>query len=616
MKIRLVILLAVLFLLCCFAFAQEKPAHSFGVEGNHFVLDGKPFQIISGEMHYARIPREYWRDRLQKARAMGLNTVSAYVFWNAHEPKPGTYDFSDMHDVATFIRMAQEEGLYVILRPGPYSCAEWDLGGYPSWLLADPDIVLRSSDEKFLAPAERWLKRLGQELAPLQLARGGPILAVQVENEYGSFGNDKVYLKRIYDALHADFSDSFLFTADGADEIPDGSLPGVFTAINFGPGRAKAEFAKLAKIRPGIPVFNSEYWDGWFDHWGEHHHSTNTKQQAEELDWMLSQGASVNLYMFHGGTSFGFMNGANWDNNNYEPDVTSYDYDSALGESGAVGKKYLAFREVIAQHRPGVAIPEPPAPLPVIEIPEFGVERIAGLWDLGRGRAFGEEPPRTVEHPRNMEAFGQSYGYILYRTRLKTAVSGDLVLPALRSYARVYVNARLVGTVDRRKKQDRITLHANADEDLDILVEGSGRINFSTELRKERQGINGPALLAGKELTGWQVWTLPMDDLSKIAFTGMEPSKGSVGPAFYQGHFDLQSLGDTFLDMRGWGKGAVWINGHAVGRFWNVGPQQTLYVPAPWLKKGTNDVVVFTLGGKSLRLRGLREPILDEMGSE
>ena len=567
-------------------------------------------------MHYARIPREYWRDRLKKARAMGLNTVSTYVFWNAHEPKPGVYDFSGSLDAAAFIRMAQEEGLYVILRPGPYSCAEWDLGGFPAWLLADPNIVLRSRDEKFLGPAERWIERLGQELAPLQLARGGPVLAVQVENEYGSFGNDEEYLRRIRDALKsAGFTDALLFTADGGDELKAGTLPDVHAAINFGPGDAKQEIPKLQKFRPGSPILNSEYWDGWFDHWGSHHQTTDAQQQAQEIDWMLSQGYSINLYMFHGGTSFGFMSGANWDHKTYEPDVTSYDYDAPVSESGELTKKFFAFREVIRKHRPGVAIPDPPAPLPAIETPELQLDKTAGLWDLVRGRAFGEE--KSVERPRNMEAFGQSYGYILYRTTLPSSADGDLVLPALRSYARVYLNRKLVGTVDRRERQDRINLHAKPNDELEILVEGTGRINFSIELRNERQGINGAVTLAGREITGWRVLPLPMDDVSTLLLGPAEPAKAAIGPAFYQGHFDLQTLGDTFLDTRGWGKGAAWINGHALGRFWNIGPQQTLYVPAPWLKKGSNAIVIFTLGGGNQpRMRGLRSPILDQLETE
>jgi beta-galactosidase len=608
---------AIVLALCVLLFAiptvSQPPAssvHHVGIEGDHFVLDGQPLQIISGEMHYARIPREYWRDRLKKARAMGLNTISTYVFWNVHEPKPGVYDFSGNLDVAAFIRMAQEEGLYVILRPGPYVCAEWDLGGLPAWLLTDPKIVLRSADEKFLAPAERWLDRLGQELAPLQLTRGGPIIAVQVENEYGSFGNDKEYMKRILAALrHAGMGEVLLYTADGADELAAGTLPDVHAVVNFGPGDAKEEFATLRAFRPGRPVMSGEYWDGWFDHWGDKHHTTDTAQQVKELDWILTEGFSINLYMFHGGTSFGFMNGANWDQHSYEPDVTSYDYDSPVSESGALTKKYFAFREVIAKHRPGVTIPDPPAASPVIEVPEFELGERAPLW-------ANLPSPVAVDQPRSMEQFGQSYGYILYRTKIKEPATGELEIRELRSYAQVYVNGKLAGTPDRRKKEDRLRIVAGGETTVDLLVEGSGRINFTDELRNERQGINGAVTLAGRELTGWKVFPLPMDDLTNLQFSKASANPSNE-PAFYRGQFTLHDTGDTFLDTRGWGKGAVWINGHALGRFWNLGPQQTLYVPAPWLRKGVNEVVVFTQEKpKALRLRGLIAPILDELGLE
>ncbi len=591
--------------------AQSVPstAHHIGIEGDHFALDGKPLQIISGELHYPRIPREYWRDRLKKARAMGLNTISIYVFWNLHEPRPGVYDFSGSLDVAAFIRTAQEEGLYVILRPGPYVCAEWDLGGLPAWLLADPSIVLRSADEKFLVPTERWLQRLGRELAPLQITHGGPIIAVQVENEYGSFGNDQAYMKRILAAVrNAGFGDVLLYTADGGDELPAGTLPNIHAVVNFGPGEAKEEFAKLAKFRPGRPLMTGEYWDGWFDHWGEQHHVTDANQQVQELDWILGQGYSINLYMFHGGTSFGFTNGANF-GKAYEPDVTSYDYDSPVSESGALTKKYFAFRDVIAKHRPGVTIPDPPAPLPVTEVPEFELDESAPLWSNLPG-------PVTLAKPRPMETFAQSYGYILYRTKIKERVAGELQIRELRSYARIYVNGKLVGRLDRRVKQDRLPIEADADSTLDILVEGTGRINFTTELRTERQGIGGSVTMSGQELSGWQVFPLPMDDLSKIQFSKANASLQS-GPAFYRGQFDLHETGDIFLDTRGWGKGAVWINGHALGRFWNLGPQQTLYVPAPWLRTGHNEIVVFTQDEpKRRRIRSLRNPVLNELASE
>ncbi len=610
-RIPLIVLLgAALALASSVALARNTPPDHIGIEGDHFVLDGKPFQIISGELHYERIPREYWRDRLKKARAMGLNTISTYVFWNLHEPKPGVYDFTGSLDVAAFVRIAQEEGLYVILRPGPYACAEWDLGGLPAWLLADPNIVLRSADEKFLAPAEHWLQRLGRELAPLQITRGGPIIAVQVENEYGSFGNDHAYMKRILAALqNAGLGEVLLYTADGGDELPAGTLPDIHAVVNFGPGEAKSEFAKLQKFRPGRPMMSGEYWDGWFDHWGEKHQTTDATQQAQELDWILSQGYSINLYMFHGGTGFGFMNGANWDHKNYEPDVTSYDYDSPVSESGALTQKYFAFRDVIAKHRPEVTIPDPPAPLPVIAVPEFELAESAPLWST-LPAAIG------VESPHSMETFGQSYGYILYRTKIKEPLTGELVIHELRSYARIFVNGKLAGTLDRRKKQDRLRIEASADSTLDILVEGTGRINFTTELRNERQGINGSVTLGGKELSDWQVFLLPMDDFSKLRFSKASTDR-SQGPAFYRGQFELADTGDTFLDTRGWGKGAVWINGHSLGRFWNLGPQQTLYVPVPWLRKGANEVIVFAQDKpKTRQLRGLRAPMLDELGTE
>src|SRR3984957_14394054 len=402
------------FVCVCSATPAASPtAHHIAIQGDHFELDGKPLQIISGALHYERIPREYWRDRLKKARAMGLNAISTYVFWNVHEPHPGTYVFREQYDVAAFIRMAQEQGLYVILRPGPYACAEWDLGGLPAWLLADPNIILRSSDERFLGPAERWLRRLGRELAPLQITRGGPIIAVQVENEYGSFGADKEYMKHILAAIkNAGLGEALLYTADGGDELPAEALPGIHAVVNFGPGDAKEELAKLQKFRPGEPVMSGEYWDGWFDHWGEKHHSTDTSQQAQELDWILGQGYSINIYMFHGGTSFGFMNGANisGEDGGYRPLTTSYDYDAALDEAGRPTKKFYLFRDVI-QRRTGITPPPLPATLPMTGMAEVELVESVPLWS-------NLPAPASVEHPRSMETFGQGYGYILYRTQL------------------------------------------------------------------------------------------------------------------------------------------------------------------------------------------------------
>jgi beta-galactosidase len=571
--------------------APNSQRHSLQVSGRQFLLDGKPFQIISGEMHYPRIPREYWHDRLKMARAMGLNTISTYVFWNLHEPKPGLYDFSGQLDVAAFIRAAQEEGLYVILRPGPYVCAEWDLGGLPAWLLADPTIVLRSDDPKFMQPVARWLKRLGQELAPLQATRGGPILAVQVENEYGSFDSDHQYMKHIYDLIAgAGFSDSLLYTADGPEQLPKGTLPGVPAVVNFGPGEAQHAFETLAAFRPNQPLMAGEYWAGWFDEWGGKHAHTDADVQIRDLKWMLEQGYSVNLYMFHGGTTFGFMNGANF-YESYKPQTTSYDYDAALDESGRPTKKYFAFRDVIAAHSPGVKLPDVPQTPPLISVPAFALTESSSLWDdLGK--------PTSSDLPQTMEMLGQSYGYILYRTHIPGTSSGELKLGGMYDYAKVYVNGVEQGTVDRRLSQSELTIRTDqSDNRLDILVENGGRVNFGKHLRDQRKGIAPPVTLAGKELKGWHVYPLPMSDAHAITFKSEQAD--SHGPTFYHGAVTLTKTGDTFLDMRGFAKGIAWVNGHLLGRFWNIGPQQTLYVPAAWLKAGANEVVIFDLEPKS-----------------
>jgi beta-galactosidase len=304
-------------------------------------------------MHYSRMPREYWLDRLKKARAMGLNTIETYVFWNLHEPQPGAFDFGGSLDVAEYIRLAQAQGLNVILRPGPYVCSEWDFGGLPAWLLRDPDMKVRTKDPQFLAAADHYLMRLGQELAPLQASRGGPIVMVQIENEYGSFGKDKEYMQHMRESLmRAGFRESLLYTADGPPELASGTLPGVLAVANFGPGETRHAFETLERFEPGRPLMTGEYWDGWFDSWGGKHARTDTARQVSELEWMLSQGYSLNLYMFHGGTTFGFMNGANLNTdtgNTYAPQTTSYDYDAPLDEAGRPTKKYFLFREAIAR---------------------------------------------------------------------------------------------------------------------------------------------------------------------------------------------------------------------------------------------------------------------------
>jgi beta-galactosidase len=577
-------------------------AHTFKAENGQFTLDGKPFQVISGEMHYPRIPRAYWRDRMRMAKAMGLNTITTYVFWNVHEPRPGEYDFSGNNDVAEFIREAQQEGLYVILRPGPYACAEWEFGGFPAWLLKDHNTVVRSSDPKFIDPTHRWFTRLGKELSQLQIGNGGPIILVQVENEYGSFDKDHAYMEQIQHMLvDAGFTKSQLYTADGPEQVPNGSLPGLPAAINFGAGESQKGFAALKKLRPEGPFMNSEYWDGWFDHWGANHASTDAKQQASDLDWTLRQGYSISLYMFHGGTSFGWMNGANSNGKNYEPDVTSYDYDSPLDESGRPTPKYFLFRDTIAK-----ATGTTPPPLlsvdSAVTVPSFKLTQSASLWD-------NLPKPTHSEQPLSMEDLDQAYGYILYRATLNGPVNGDLVLDQLHDYARIYVDGTLVGTLDRRINQSSLPLNITRPHPLlDILIENTGRVNFTKVMRGEREGITKEVTLAGKPITGWDIYPLPMLTPDKLNYSDAP----CTGPCLYRATFTVDKPADTFLDTSAFTKGEVWLNGQALGRVWNIGPQKTLYVPGPWLKSGENEVVVFDLEGAPERsLQGLDHPILN-----
>jgi beta-galactosidase len=561
--------------------APDGKPHTFRAAHGQFELDGKPFQVISGEMHYPRIPREYWRARLKMARAMGLNAITTYVFWNEHEPQPGTYDFSGNNDVAEFIREAQQEGLYVILRPGPYVCAEWEFGGYPAWLLKDPATAIRSADPKYMDPAKRWITRLGKELAPLQVGNGGPILLVQVENEYGSFGSDHAYMEQNKQALlDAGFNKAQLYTADGPDVIARGSLPELPVGINFDGNHvssAEKSFTTLKTARPDGPMFNSEFWAGWFDHWGGPHAKTSTETQAANLKWELERGYSVSIYMFHGGTDFGWMNGANSSDakKEYEPDVTSYDYDSALDESGRPTAKYFVFRDVIAKAT-GITPPEVPSVAAPITVAAIALDESASLWD---------NLPKPIESdkPLAMEDIGQNYGWILYRTRFNGA--GDTGALTIHDFAHVYLNGQLepMFTLDRRLRpqnsDEGITNQAGGPPiAIDVLVENEGRINYSHQLLTDRKGIvavRAPAQPA--PALRWKIYPLPMNDLSALRFSKSDCS----GPCFYRGSFNVTTPADTFLDTSKLGKGQAWVNGHALGRFWNIGPQRTLYVPGP-----------------------------------
>jgi beta-galactosidase len=616
------------------AIAQPSLTHSFTIQGDQFLLDGKPFKVLSGELHYARIPREYWHARLKMARAMGLNTIATYVFWNVHEPSPGQYNFSGNADLVAFIKAAQEEGLYVILRAGPYSCAEWEFGGYPAWLLKDPRMstALRTNDPAFMVPVERWINRLSQETAPLQIGRGGPILITQVENEYGSWVEhdtappdpNHTYMTHMRDIfLRAGFTDSLLDTVDGGDELPNGGIPGVFTGVNFGVGSSKKEIAKLAAFQPGKPLLVTEYWPGWFDYWGHPHQTRPLQPQLDDLDYILSHGNGINLYMFHGGTSFGFMSGANLIDGKYLPQVTSYDYGAPLDEAGHPTPKFRDFRKIFAKYATcesgagEACLPPIPDPPPVITIPTITLTETTPLW---------QNLPKPIhsETPKSMEQFDQAYGYILYRHQLPAAISGDLALDQLHDYAQIYLDGKLVGTLDRRQNQSSLAIKTTGPASLDILVENSDRINFSPAMRTETKGITKSVTLAGQPLTNWQIYPLPMnwdDASSRPKRSGVERPPHFAGtatapqstPTFFRAKFTLAQTGDTFLDVRNLTKGALWINGHPIGRFWNVGPQQTLYIPGPWLRTGENEIVVFDLqpGSPQPHVSGLATPILD-----
>ena len=585
---------------------------AFSIAGDHFMLGDKPFVIRSGEMHYARVPRELWHDRLAKLHAMGLNTVSTYVFWNLHEPRPGVFDFSGGLDIAAFIKAAQEEGLWVILRPSPYVCAEWEFGGLPSWLLKDHDIKVRTSDPRFVAAASRFIKRVGEETSGLLVQKGGPILLVQVENEYGSFGTDRAYVDALKEAYRSAGFSGQLYTGDSVwgrpnaqQELPYSTFEDALVAVNFGQTADPAvPMSELTKFRPGSPKMCGEYWVGWFDHVGAPHARKDTVEAAKGIEWMLQNGVSFNLYMFHGGTSFGFMNGANWDKELYQPDTTSYDYDAPLDEAGRPTPKYFVLRSLIQKYLPaGEKLREVPPTPSGIKIPPFTFSENAPLAALVRASAI-------TDAPQSMEDLGQSYGFILYRHQMKGAYKGILEVRDVHDYALLYQGDRRLGILDRRLRQSTLDVSLEAGKPLDILVENMGRINFSPMIAGERKGITRSVVTEEGELKGWESVPLPLNDLSTLSF-GKKPFKG---PAFYRATFKLTETGDTFIDVRGWGKGVVFVNGRNLGRFWSIGPQRTLYCPASWLKAGVNEIIVLDLfdrSGARPVMQGLAEPVFD-----
>ncbi|HUI29505.1 MAG TPA: beta-galactosidase family protein [Candidatus Acidoferrales bacterium] len=578
--------LALSFLLAVGVIVPCADGHTFNLSGNQFLLDDKPFQIISGEMHFARIPEEYWRARLKMAKAMGLNTVCTYVFWNIEEPEKGKFNFKGNADVAEFVRVAQQEGLWVLIRPSAYACAEWEFGGYPYWLLKERNLKVRSRDPQFLKMMKVYYEQLGKQLAPLQVTHGGPILMVQIENEYGSYGDDKDYLKTNERMMREAGFDVPFYTLDGIDMVSRGCVDGALPAVD---GSINIEQIKDVVERNDHghgPFFIGEWYPGWFDDWGKPFRTVPAKVCAEQLDTILAHGLSVNMYMAHGGTTRGFMNGANYsDNNPYSPQISSYDYDAPIDEAGNPTPKFYALREVINKFLPeGVVIPSVPPKESTIAIPKLNLQYAADITHLL------PKPVHSID-PLTFEDINQPYGYILYRAKVKGPTNGTLDIVHVRDYAIVFINGKRTAVLDRRLNQETCEADMpDSENTLDIFVENLGRINYGKFINDNHKGITKSVLLDGHRILGWLVYGFPFEKQPDVT---TRPAYGGQYPVIKEGSFELSEVGDTYLDMREWGKGHVWINGHNLGRYWYIGPQQTIYVPSPWLMRGLNTIVVF-----------------------
>lgn len=568
--------------------------HSFTIE-DQFYLSGKPIKIISGAIHYFRVVPEYWQDRLEKLQALGCNTVETYIPWNMHEPREGEYNFSGMYDVRKFIQTAQKLGLYVILRPSPYICAEWEFGGLPFWLLRDGDMKLRFNYAPYLEKIDRYYKRLFEEFNDLQIDKGGPIVMMQVENEYGSYANDKEYIYSLVDLMRKHGATVPLVTSDGPwlDMLDNGSVQDVaLPTINCG-SDVKEHFVKLKQFHgEDRPLMVMEFWIGWFDAWGDkEHHTREAESAAAELDDILKEG-SVNIYMFHGGTNFGFTSGANY-YDKLSPDTTSYDYDALLTEWGDFTPKYEAFKQVIARY---TEIPEVQFSTSISKkaYGEVAVKEKVSLFSIVDKLAKAVESP----YPLTMESLDQSTGYVLYQTNLgKPRRIEDFRLIQCADRAQVFINDKLIFTkYDQHMEDKEIFELPDPQNELKILVENMGRINYSVKMNTQHKGIKGGVIVNGAFQSRWQHYALPLDNLELVDF-----SKDYVSgtPAFYRFELEVDEAGDTFLDFTGWGKGVAWINGFNLGRYWEIGPQQRLYIPGPLLTKGINEVILFETEGKA-----------------
>lgn len=583
----------------------------FEIGQKTFLLDGKPMVIKAAELHYPRIPKEYWEHRIETCKAMGMNAVCLYVFWNYHEPEMGKFDFTGQKDIAAFCKLAQKHDMYVIVRPGPYVCAEWEMGGLPWWLLKKKDIKLREQDALYMERTRLFMNEVGKQLAGQQITRGGNIIMVQVENEYGAFGTNKPYISEIRDIVkNAGFTDVPLFQCDWNSNFENNALDDLVWTINFGTGaNIDDQFRRLQQLRPNTPLMCSEFWSGWFDHWGAKHETRSANELVKGMKQMLDRNISFSLYMTHGGTSFGHWGGANFPN--FSPTCTSYDYDAPIGESGNITPKYYEVRNLLKNYLPeDASLPAIPDSIPTIAIPAFRLTDIAPV--------FGNLPvAKKSENVKSMEFFDQGWGSILYRTRLKASTEElTLILTEAHDWTQVFLNGKKIATLSRMKGEGTVKMPRIKEGDrLDILVEAMGRMNFGKGIY-DWKGITEKVELqsktAKKILKNWEVYNLPVDyQFAKNKKYSKQPNVNRQ-PAYYKANFTLAKTGDTFINMTNWGKGLVWVNGHCIGRFWEIGPQQTLYLPGCWLKKGVNEIIVLDMAPTAKpMIEGLRKPILD-----
>ena len=586
---------------------------TFTAGDNTFLLNGKPFVIKAAEVHYPRIPRPYWEHRIKMCKALGMNTLCLYVFWNIHEPEEGKFDFTGNNDIVEFCRLAQKHGMYVIVRPGPYVCAEWEMGGLPWWLLKKKDIRLRERDPYFMERVSVFERKVAEQLAPLTIGQGGPIIMMQVENEYGSYGQDKEYVGKIRNTLRSLYGRNLtLFQCDWSSNFHLNALDDLLWTMNFGTGsNIDEQFARLKQMRPNTPLMCSEFWSGWFDKWGARHETRPAADMVDGIDQMLQRGISFSLYMTHGGTSFGHWAGAN--SPGFAPDVTSYDYDAPINEQGQPTEKYWLLRNTLQKYSDAKLPAVPKAPMPTIIIPEVKLTRAAALDGL-------VDTTFTSHDVLTFEDMNMGWGTAVYSTAMPMLKAGaTLLVNEPHDYVQVFLNNTRIGSINRVMGERSIELpFVSRGDTLRLVVEAMGRINFGRAI-KDFKGItdNVKVMCAidGNDVTidlkDWKIATIP-DAYEHLSTCPQITTLPQDGPGLYVGKFNLKKVGDTFINLQHWGKGQLYVNGHAMGRFWGVGPQQTLYMPGCWLRKGENEIVIYDVDGpKQAIVWGQDKPELD-----